>query len=170
MTYDPNASAPTPRRGMGKGAKFAVYGCAIPAAVALLFLGGCAVLAGGAVHEVDKAVKADEKDDRRALKEDVQVTSCKITNGVLGRELKTAVKVTNHGTKRANYLIEGEFTDQKGRQVGSLTAAVENLAPGATSSPQEFGGVLITSDQLKGVTSGTCKILKVSRDEWSAAN
>ena len=169
MTYDPNNVPNAPKQGMGKGAKVAL-GCGIPLAVMALFFGGCAALAGSAAHEVDKAVKADEKEDQRAAREDVRVATCKITDGPLGRELKTTVKITNHGHKRANYLVEGEFTDQKNQQVGSLTTSVENLAPGATSAAQEFGGALISSDQLKGVTSGTCRILKVSRDEWTAAN
>jgi hypothetical protein len=153
---------------MSTGAKIAVFGCAIPAVLGLLTLGGCAVVGGAFINEVDKEIKKDEADDKRAATEDVELLSCKIEDSVIGPDLKAKVKITNNGDKRANYSIDGEFLDQDGNQVDSLLAYVENLAPGA-SSTQNFHG-FITSDQLDGVTKGSCKILDVSRSEWSAVN
>lgn len=171
MTYDPNHPqyAPLPpKRGMSTGKKVAL-GCGIPAVLGLLFLGSCAALAGSAVNEIDKSVKADERDDARAAKEDVKVTACAVELGSFGKEATTKIRITNHGNKRADYLVEGEFLDRKGNKLGDLLATTSNLAPGS-STVQEFGGVLITPDTLRGVTDGTCKVLKVSRDEWSAVN
>jgi hypothetical protein len=172
MTNDPNYPpqyAPQPqRRRMSTGKKISL-GCILPIVVIGAFAGGCAALVGGAAHEADKSAKADRKEDARALKEDVKVTTCEIRTGALGREAVTKVKITNHGKKRANYLIEGEMVDSKRNQLGDLLASATNLAPGA-STTQEFGGSLIASDQLKSVGPGTCRVLEVTRDEWSAAN
>lgn len=172
MSYSyPGHQAPEPprREGRSTGKKIALFGCLPAAVLGLLIVGGCAVVGGAAINEVDKAVKADEKEDKRAAAEDVKLLSCKITNEeFVGKDVKATVKITNNGDKRANYLVEGEFLDQDGNKVDGLLATVDNLAPGA-SSTQNFGG-LFTSDQLDGVSKGSCKILKVSRDEWSAAN
>lgn len=155
-----------PKQGMSTGKKIALFGCLPITLVGLLVVGGCAVLVGGAANEVDKAVKADEAEDKRAAKEDVKLESCKIENTVIGKDVKATVKITNNGDKRANYYVEGELVDQNGNKVDSLLATVEKLEPGK-SSTQPFGG-LITSDQLEGVSKGTCKIQKVTRDEWLA--
>lgn len=170
MTYQPHVPPAPQKQGMSTGKKIALFGCLPITVIGLLIVGGCAAMVGGAAHEVDKSIKADAKEDKRAAAQDVALTSCKIVNSPLGRELKAKVKITNHGKKRANYLVEGEFLNQKGNQVSDLTATAENLAPGSATGDLEFGGALISSDQLAGVTKGTCKILKVSRDEWSAAN
>lgn len=165
--YPQGYGAPRPpKQGMSTGAKLAL-GCGIPTVLGLLLFGGCAVLAGTAVNEVDKAVKADASEDARAAREDVQLTSCRIDDGLI-RDVKASVKITNNGDKRATYSVKGEFLDTDGNKVGELLAYVENLAPG-TSSTQPFSG-FFTSVQLDGVTSGTCKILEVSRDEWLAVN
>jgi hypothetical protein len=172
VTYDPNYPpqyAPQPpRRGMSTGKKVAL-GCGIPALVILVFAGGCMALVGGAAHEVDKAAKSDAKEDARAAREDIKITTCKITHDkFLGSEVRARVNITNNGKKRANYLVEGEFLDSKGNKVGELLATVNNLKPGTVSN-RDFTGAF-TSEDLKGVTKGTCSIVTVSRDEWSAAN
>jgi hypothetical protein len=174
MSYTyPGHQAPQPepqhRRGMSTGKKIALYGCLPATLVGLLVVGGCAVVGGAVADKVDKAVKADESDDKRAAKEDVELLSCKLVNEeFVGKDVKAKVKITNNGDKRANYVVDGEFLDDKGNKVDALLATVENLEPGK-SSTQNFGG-LFTSDQLEGVDKGECKILKVTRDEWSAAN
>lgn len=166
MTYDPNN--PQQKRGMSTGKKVAL-GCGVPVLLALVFIGGCTALVGGAANEVDKAVKADEADDQRAAKEDVKITVCKIKNEeFVGRSVTSRVSIVNHGDKRANYVVEGEFLDDKGNKVGELLATVENLKPG-TSTSQDFGGIFTDAD-LKGVKQGSCALVKVTRDEWSAAN
>ncbi len=170
MTSDPHqAYAPQPpKRGMSTGKKVGL-GCGISTLIFIAFAGGCMAMIGGAANEVDKAVKADASEDARAAKQDVKITTCKLKNDdILGRSVEARVEITNHGKKRANYLVEGEFIDANGNQVDTLTATVQNLAPG-TSTSQDFVG-LITPDDLKDVTKGTCKVLKVTRDEWSAAN
>lgn len=155
---------PAPKPGMSTGAKIAL-GCGVPILLGMALMGGCAVLAGTAVSEIDKEVKKDA----RAARQDVELVSCEITDEEFtGRDVKAKVKITNHGDKRANYIIEGEFLDQNDNQVDSLTATVSNLAPGK-STTQDFVG-LFTSSQLEGVTKGSCKILDVTRDEFFAAN
>jgi hypothetical protein len=165
MTYTSH-QPPVPKQGMSTGSKIALFGCGGLLVVGALLFGGCAVIGGAVINEADKAAKAE---DKRAAKQDVKITSCEITKGVLGRELKTKVKITNHGKKRANYVVEGEFLDDKGDKISELLATVENLKPG-TSSTKDFGGALVMDDDLKGVTKGKCKIVEVTRDEWLAAN
>ncbi len=166
--YQPHPQQPQPRRGMRTGTKWAL-GCAVPAVLALVLVGGCAALFGSAAKEVDKQVQADKKADVRAAKEDVRLLSCKVVNEneFIGPDVRAQVKITNNGDKRASYWISGEFLDGKGDQVDSLDAYVQNLAPGA-SATRDFTGIFVPG-QLKGVTEGTCKILDVSRDEYSAA-
>lgn len=160
---------PPPKQGMSTGSKIALFGCGGLFVVGALLFGGCAVIGGAVINEADKAVKKDAQEDKRAAEKDVKLLSCKIVDEEFtGRTLKAKVKITNNGKKRANYLIEGEFKDQKGNQVDSLNASVQNLAPGASTTKDFLG--LITSEQLDGVTKGTCEILDVTRDEWSAAN
>lgn len=170
MTYDPYNVPNAPRRGMSTGKKIALFGCLPATVIALLVVGGCAVVGGAFVNEVDKAVKADASEDARAAKEDVQITTCKITNDeFLGKDVDAKVVITNHGKKRADYLIQGELLDQDGNKVGDeLLASVNNLAPGK-SSTQDLTG-LFTTDDFKGVTKSSCSIVEVSRDEWTAAN
>lgn len=166
MTYDPNYpqyTPPPPKRGMPTAAKIAL-GCGIPAVVALVLVGGCAVLVGKGVDSVDKAVKAD----KAAARSDVDLLSCEVTESVIGLDVEATVKITNSGDERANYMVEGEYLDAKGNKVGELLASVENLSPG-TSSKQPFAG-LFTSDQLKGVKGGECRIVDVTRDDFFAAN
>lgn len=166
----PPPYAPPPKQGMSTAAKVGL-GCGIPAAlltvIGILILGSCGAVLGTAAVEVDKQVKADASDDIRAAREDVEITSCVIEEDGFLKDVAAKVKVTNHGTKRANYYIQGEFLDLSGNQVDTLDAYVQNLAPGA-STTQRFAGIFV-SGQLDGVTKGTCKILDVSRDEFSAA-
>lgn len=109
---------PAPRQRSTAG-KIALYGCLPITVLGILAFGGCAVIGGAFVNEVDKAVKADANEDARAAKQDVKITSCQITNNeLLGKDLKAKVKITNNGGKRANYLIQGELTDQGGNKVG----------------------------------------------------
>lgn len=167
MSYA-HPTPPAPKKGLSTGAKVGL-GCGIPFVLGSLLLGGCAVVGGAMFNEVDKAVKKDAQDDKRAAKEDVELLSCKIVDdNLIGRDLKAQVKITNNGKERANYQVEGELLDQKGNKVEELFTSVDDLAPG-TSSTQNFGG-MITSDQLDGVTKGQCKILDVTRDEWLASN
>jgi hypothetical protein len=169
MSYPyPQPQPQPPRQGMSTGAKIAAFGCGGLAIASLLFVGGCVVIGGAVVNEVDKQVKAEEQADVRAAKEDVKITTCKVVDSVIGWDIKAEVKITNNGDKRADYYIDGEFLDQDGNKVTELMASVQNLAPG-TSSTQNFSG-FVTSDQMDGVTKGSCKILDVSRDEWSAVN
>lgn len=173
MTYDhnypPQYAPQPPKRGMSTGKKVALFGCLPATLLALLVAGGCAAMGGAVLNEVDKSVKADASEDARATKEDVKITGCTLKDDeFLGRDVDARVKITNHGKKRANYLVEGEFLDSKGNKIGELLATVNNLAPGASTS-QGFDG-LFTSDDLKGVTKGSCSIVNVSRDEWTAAN
>lgn len=168
MTHQ-HTPPPAPKQGMSTGSKVALFGCGGLVLVGALLFGGCAVVGGAMVNEVDKAVKKDAQEDARAAKEDVKVSKCQVTDDdLLGRDVDAKVKITNNGSKRADYAIEGEFLDQDGNKVGELLASIDNLAPG-TSSTQNFGG-LFTSDDLKGVTKGSCTILDVSRSEWSAKN
>lgn len=176
MSYDPNQiHTPTmppygqqpQKKGMSTGGKVAL-GCGVPALLAVVMLGGCMALVGGAAHEVKSSVASQEAEAKRAAKEDIRLLSCKLVDDGFGKDLKARIRITNHGKKRANYLVDGEFIDQKGNKVDSLTATVDSLAPGV-SSTQDFVA-LVTSDQLEGVTKGTCRLVSVTRDEWSAAN
>jgi hypothetical protein len=153
---------------MRTGTKIALW-VGIPTGCFLILVGGCAALVGSAANEVDKQVQADKKADVRAAKEDVKLLSCKVVNEneFIGPDVKAQVKITNHGDRRASYWVAGEFLDAKGDQVDSLDTYVENLAPGA-SATRDFAGIFVPG-QLDGVTKGTCKILDVSRDEYSAA-
>ena len=174
MSYSyPGPQPPQPqapqRQGMSTGKKIALFGCLPATLLGLLIVGGCAVVGGAVVNEVDKSVKADAADDKRAASEDVDVTQCEIVNEQFGgRSVTAEVKVTNNGKKRADYFIEGEFLDQDGNKVDALYATIEDLEAGK-SSTQDFSGAIF-DEQLKGVTKGSCKLLDVSRDEWSAAN
>lgn len=173
FTY-PGHQAPQPepgpqRRGMSTGKKVALFGCLPAALVGLLVVGGCTAVVGGAVNEVDKAVKEDAADDKRAQAKDVKLLDCKLVDDEFtGKDVKAKVKITNNGDKRANYLVTGEYQDQDGNKVGELLASISDLEPGK-SSTQNLSG-LFTSDQFDGVTKGSCKILDVSRDEWLASN
>lgn len=169
LNYPPHQPAPpAPRPGMSTGKKVAL-GCGIPLVLVLAFAGGCAVLAGTAVNEIDKQVRADKSDDVRAAKEDVKIVSCKVVkDDILGPNVEAKVKVTNHGKKRANYYVQGEFLDEDGNQFDTLDSYVRNLAPGS-STTQDFTGTFVPGE-LQGVDKGTCKILDVSRDEFLAAN
>lgn len=166
--YQPNPGPP-PRPGMSTGKKVAL-GCGIPLVLVMAFAGGCAVLAGTAVNEIDKQVQADKSADVRASKEDVKLLSCKVVteNDIIGPEVQAKVKVTNHGKKRANYYIQGEFLGEDGNQFDTLDAYVQNLAPGA-STVKDFTGTFVPGE-LQGVDKGECKILDVNRDEFLAAN
>lgn len=164
MTYDQSQYAPQPpKKGMSTGAKIGL-GCGIPALLALVLVGGCAALVGKGIDSADKAIKADQASARK----DVELLSCEVTESVIGPDVEATVKITNSGKERANYLVEGEYLDAKGNKVGELLASIENLSPG-TSSKQPFTG-LFTSDQLKGVKGGECKIVDVTRDDFFAAN
>ena len=167
--HQPPQPEPGPqRRGMSTGKKVVLFGCLPITVVGLLVVGGCTALVGGAVNEVDKAVKADVAEDKRAMKEDVELLDCKlIDDEFVGKDVKSKVKVTNNGDKRATYLVTGEYLDQDGNKVGELLASVDSLEPGK-SSTQNFSG-LFTSDQFDGVSKGSCKILEVSRSELMAA-
>lgn len=156
-----------PEKKMSTGKKIALFGCLPVTLLGILAFGGCAVIGGAVVNEVDNAIEADEKEDLRALREDVKIADCKvITDEFFGREVKAKVKITNNGNKRADYVVTGEFLDDNGDKVEELIATVESLEPGK-SSTQDFTG-LITSDQLKGVKEGTCKVLDVDRSELLA--
>lgn len=137
----------------------------------VLMFAGCTAMVGGAVSEVDNAIKADQAEDKRAAEEDVKVTTCVIEETVLGKDLSSRVEITNNGTKRANYLIEGELLTADGNKVGELLASVSNLAPGKSSS-QDFGGLFTGKDlaSFKAGDKAECALVNVSRDEWSAAN
>lgn len=160
---------PPPKQGMSTGSKAALFGCGGLVVIGALLFGGCAVIGGAVLNETDKAIKKDAKEDKRAAREDVELLSCEIVDvDFIGLDVKAKVKITNHGKQRANYYVEGEFVDQDGNQIEGLLAAVNNLAPGS-SSTQDFAGAF-GSEELKNVTKGKCKILDVTRDEWSAAN
>lgn len=160
---------PEPQKKMSGLKKGILFGCLPLTLLGVIGFAGCTALVGSAANEVDKAVKADQKDDQRALREDVKLTGCDIVKDeLLGLELKTKVKVTNNGDKRATYYVKGEFLDDQGDKVEALDAVVEDLEPGKSSST-DFGGILVTSDQLKGVKEGSCVLLEVNREEWLAA-
>lgn len=169
--HTPGHGYPQPAKPpMSTGRKIALFGCLPVTVLAILTFGGCAVLGGAVINEADKAVKADASEDARAAKEDVKITSCKIVEDeFLGMDLKAKVVITNHGKKRASYIVRGELLDSEQNKVGDeLLATVENLAPGK-SSTQDFTG-LFTSDDFKGVKDASCSVVGVSRDEWLADN
>lgn len=167
--YPTPPQQPAPRRGMSTGKKIALFGCLPLTVVALGIAGGCAVIVGSAANEIDKSVKADSAEDKRAAREDVTIRRCDlVTEEYVGRLVKARVHIKNNGNKRANYIVEGEYLDSKGNKVGELLATVNNLAPN-TGTEQNFGDAIMPDD-LKGVTKGECKIVDVTRDEWSAAN
>lgn len=170
--YYPHPGQPQPqpepeKKGMGGFTKGFLFGCLPILVVGGIAFAGCTALVGGAVNEVDKAIEADQKEDQRALHEDVELVDCKVVNDeLLGREVKGKVRITNNGDKRATYLVTGEFLDDNGDKIDELLASVDDLEPGK-SSTQNFTN-LITSDQLKGVQKGTCKVLDVDRSEMLA--
>lgn len=172
MSYDPQQQSPyppPPKQGMSTGKKIAL-GCGIPALLIAVTAVGCTALVGGAVHEAGKAVKANASEDARAAKRDVKITKCDLAAASVIGTLNSQVKITNHGKKRANYLVEGEVLDTNGNKVGELLASVSNLKPG-TSTDQDFGGTFTSDDaSADSVAGGSCSIVKVTRDEWSAAN
>lgn len=160
--------APEPEKKMSGLKKGVLFGCLPLTVVGILAFGGCAVIGGAVVNEVDNAIEAEQKDDHRALREDVKLTGCDIvTDEFFGREVKAKVKVTNNGDKRADYVVTGEFLDDNRDKVEELIAVVDSLEPGK-SSTQDFSG-LITSDQLKGIKQGSCVLLEVDRSELLAA-
>jgi hypothetical protein len=156
---------PQPQKKMSTGAKIAL-GCGIPAVLGLLFLGGCAVLVGGAANEVDKEIKREQKageaENKRAGEEDIKITACGMgDDGFGGQELKVKLLVTNNGKDRASYLIEGEVTDQDGNQITTIDAFAKDLNHG--KSKAENNAAFASGEDLKGVTKVTCKILNVDR-------
>lgn len=172
MSYpyeQPQQQQPAPKPGMSTGKKIALFGCLPATLLGVLAFGGCLAVGGAALNEASKSVERSKADDKRAAEEDVELLSCELVDEEFGgKDVKAKIKFTNHGKKRADYFVKGEYLDQKGNKVDELLASVDDLEPGK-SSTQNFGG-LITSDQLAHVTKGECKILDVTRSEWSASN
>lgn len=165
--YPPQQPVPAKPK-MSTGKRIALYGCLPVTLLGLLVVGGCTAFVGGVANEVDKSVKADEAEDQRAAREDVKVLDCKIVDdGFEGKQLKARVEITNNGKKRADYVVEGAFTEGKSN-IGELLATTTKLDPGE-STKKDFG-YMVAGEDLKDVTRGTCEVRKVSRDEWSAKN
>ena len=165
--YPPQQPVP-PQQKMSTGKKIALFGCLPITVLSILVVGGCTVVAGSVLNEVDKSVKADKAEDERAAREDVKIVQCRIVEEeFVGRQLKAQVEITNHGKKRADYVVEGAYTEGKS-SIGELTATTSKLDPGE-SIKKDFG-YLVSGEDLKGVTNGKCELRNVMRDEWSAGN
>ncbi len=82
---------------------------------------------------------------------DVEIGSC-ATDSQIGTTTAHLV-ITNHSSGRSNYLIDVEFQDASGAQVGSGTAVANNVDAGQVAK----------TDAVDFVTATTCVIKNVNR-------
>jgi hypothetical protein len=66
--------------------------------------------------------------------DDVEVTACELQFGVA----KASLEITNHSSKRSNYLIELTF-ERDGVKVGDGVAAVNNVEPDQKAESEGIG-------------------------------
>jgi hypothetical protein len=87
--------------------------------------------------------------------EDVTIISCDIDPTIQFPAIKYTV--TNHSSKRSNYIIEIVVTNAAGQQVGTAPGAVNGLEPGQSTAPQDTSTAAVAAGPIK------CKVSSVSR-------
>ena len=86
---------------------------------------------------------------------DVTLASCSTDDAGFAT---SAVVIANHSSKTSNYIVTVTFTTKTGQQLGTGTAAVNNLVAGQSSTPQEANSL---TDAPAG--SFTCEVAEVTR-------
>jgi hypothetical protein len=87
--------------------------------------------------------------------EDVTISSCDIDPTIGFPTIKYVV--TNHSSKKSNYIIEIVVTNTAGQQVGTAPGAVNGLEPGQSTAPQDTSTGGAATGPIK------CKVSTVTR-------
>jgi hypothetical protein len=93
-------------------------------------------------------------DERRREAADVRLADCLPTSA---GHMASTVRVTNHSSKRSNYVVDVVFESADGsRQLAARTVSVNDLEPGQTT--QQEAGTLTAAP-----TSFDCRLSQVQR-------
>ena len=112
----------------------------------------------GTVNTVDRAAGVDTNSNNtdNPPQNDVAITGC-TTAEFTGPE--AAIEITNHSSKRSNYMVEISFESQDGaNQYGTGTAFVNNLEPG-----QSKAETATAFEDIADGTAFTCRVVNVDR-------
>ncbi len=140
MPAPPDWRAPRPR---GQGCLVAL---AIVAGLTVFLVLLAAAMLARASDSVDEA--------RRREAADVELTDCLPTDAGL---MASTVKVTNHSSKRSNYVIDIVFESSDGsRQLAARSVFVNDLEPGQAT--QQEAGTLTSTP-----ASFDCRVSQVQR-------
>jgi hypothetical protein len=149
VPYPPHPSpAPTPPAGgaprpLGQGCLVAL---AVVAGLTVLLVLLAATLLARASDSAD--------DERRREAADVQLADCLPTGA---GHMASTVRVTNHSSKRSNYVVDVVFESADGsRQLAARTVLVNDLEPGQTTQRE---AATLTSAP----TSFDCRLSQVQR-------
>ena len=139
--------APPPRSGMGGCAKALIAGVV---AALVLGVGACVAVVAAVDHAGDEFRRS-----RARERLDVAAPECQVDSvGLMAAE----ARVTNHSSKRSNYLIQVTFEGADGGQIATSGTAVDALEPGQSTTA--------TAHALRGPPEGgafTCRVVTVER-------
>jgi hypothetical protein len=139
--------APPPRSGMSGCTKALIAGV-----VATLALGtGACVAVVAAVDHAGREVRQSQARERL----DVAAPACRVDVAGL---MAAKARVTNHSSKRSNYLIRVTFEGADGGQLATSGTVVTALEPGQSTTA--------TAHALQGPPEGgafTCRVVTVER-------
>lgn len=91
---------------------------------------------------------------KNAPVDDISIDSCSLDSFGFA---KAELTITNHSSKRSNYLVDLSFIDGNGVKVGDGTAVSSNVDPGQVAK-EEAGGTITGSP-----ATVTCKVSSVDR-------
>lgn len=145
--YPPPAPMPPPRQGaprpQGRGCLVAL---AVVAGLTVLLVLLAAALLARASDSAD--------DERRREAADVELTDCLPTGA---GHLASTVLITNHSSKRSNYVVDVVFESADGsRQLAARSLFVKDLEPGQAT--RQEGGTLTPAPE-----SFDCRVSQVQR-------
>jgi hypothetical protein len=145
--HPPPAPAPTQAWGAPRPRS---QGCL----VALAVVAGLAVLLVLLAAALLARASDSADDERRREAADVQLAGCLPTGA---GHMASTVRVTNHSSKRSNYVVDVVFESGDGsRQLAARTVFVNDLEPGQTT--QQEAGTLTPAP-----TSFDCRLSQVQR-------
>lgn len=101
----------------------------------------------------DNGVKSTNSGSNAAA-DDVELTSCGTDNA--GKWAEAEVTITNHSSKRSNYLVEVTFENAEGTKVADGVATTNNLDPDKKAIEE-----ISTLQPVDGEI--TCKVAEVTR-------
>jgi hypothetical protein len=122
--------------------------------VALALVAGLTVLLVLLAAALVARASDSADDERRREAVDVQLADCLPTGA---GHMASTVRVTNHSSKRSNYVVDVVFESADGsRQLAARTVFVNDLEPGQTT--QQEAGTLTTAP-----TSFDCRLSQIQR-------